>query len=90
MYVDIFQSKNVYMLLYIFAELVLILKGKIILLVPKSNIKFEAVKKLWFKNYFLQGFVILVPSVKPWKTVIFQLSMVTFASSPLVLITNMV
>ena len=57
---------------------------------PKANIKLEAGKKLGITYNFLQGFKILVAAVKPWKVMLLQLPMLTAATTPIMLITNMV
>ena len=57
---------------------------------PEANIILKTCKKLWVEDNFLKGFKVLIPPVKPWEVMIFQRPMVTLASRPIVLITDMV
>lgn len=59
-------------------------------ILPKTNIKLEAGKKLGIKYNFLQGFKIPVAAVEPWKIMLLQLPVLTAATTPIMLITNMV
>ena len=59
-------------------------------ILPKTNIKFEAGKKLGIKDNFLQGFKILLATVEPWKVMFLQLPMLAAPTTPIMFITNMV
>ena len=56
---------------------------------PKTNIKLEAGKKLGLKHNFLQGFKILLTMVKPWKVMLLKLPMLAAPTTPIKFITNM-